>query len=171
MTSRLQPLSALPRRASPFVLIALLSLLTTTACDPNRAREADLGTPFTLRLGQSAALADSGFDITFESVVRDGRCPALVECESHSPVIVVLTLLEPDGRQTRLEMNPEPAFAELGVAPSVTTVANIEISLLLVEPYPQVPEDLQSFDDYEVTILVTANASAAVPFSFPPGSS
>jgi hypothetical protein len=57
------------------LLLALgLVLITLPACGP-RPAPAALGQVFSLKLGQSAAIANEGLTLTFAAVQEDSRCP------------------------------------------------------------------------------------------------
>lgn len=128
----------------------------------------ELDAPFTVANGESAALQEGTLRITFDSVLRDGRCPRKLDCAGQGAV-EILVIVEGGGqqaeeggesRQSNFEMNPDPTLAEFGWAPTTVTFGAYVIDLRAVEPYPQRPEDLEreAFDDYEATFVVSESA-------------
>lgn len=114
----------------------------------------EFGTPFTLENGQSAFLQGVDLRITFDSVLRDGRCPSEVNCAEHGPVEIVVVVQQGDGEWVSHEMNPDPALADVGWAPTTVKYEDLTVELQAVEPYPERPEDLQTFDAYKATLVV-----------------
>ena len=57
------------------------ALLIAAACShAPTAPSAPLGTPFKIGVGQSVRLASAGFELGFDQVLEDSRCPADVMC-------------------------------------------------------------------------------------------
>lgn len=121
------------------------------------------GEPFTLRLGEKARLTDADLEISFETLVVDGRCPTDALCAESAPVQVdvkvqrvgfsVWSILRlsahTDGRGRVLS---EPAA---GALPSGRYGPAI-IALLSVTPYPTTAGMRPR--DYAITLLVTPQA-------------
>ena len=55
-------------------------------------------------------------------------------------------------------MNPEPGLAVPDYGQTSIEVSTIVITLLSVDPYPITPEDLQSFDHYNVKLVVAQSS-------------
>jgi hypothetical protein len=62
------------RRVVLLTLLLGLILIALPACGPRPASVA-LGQDFSLKLGQSAAIANEGVTLTFDAVQEDSRCP------------------------------------------------------------------------------------------------
>lgn len=130
------------------VAVLLLALaLSAGACshttevvveDTASAKHVRLGERFTLRLGETALVAEDGTTIRFESVANDSRCPADVDCIREGEAYAHFTIQE-EG------VAPQPLRLE--IAGFVTEVQDIEryqfqtagryvVALLLLQPYP-----------------------------------
>lgn len=128
-------------------LLLLALALTAGACsnttevvveDTTSAKHVRLGERFTLRLGETALVAEDGTTIRFDRVAEDSRCPADVDCIREGEAYAHFTLQE-DG------VAPQPLRLE--IAGFVTEVQDIEryqfqtagryvVALLLLQPYP-----------------------------------
>lgn len=62
-----------------------------------------LGERFTLGVGQSASIADTGFQITYTELIDDSRCPPEVTCVWEGDAVIAVSLAG----------SSEPATAEL----------------------------------------------------------
>lgn len=141
-----------------FVMILLATAAGCRALDDGRPPEDvsfQLKIPFTVANGQSGVLQQGDLRITFDSVVRDGRCPSEVNCAEQGAVEILVVTEGADGERERYEMNPDPALAEFGWAPTTVTFAKYVIELQAVQPYPRRPEDLEELDGYEATFIVS----------------
>lgn len=144
-----------------FLLVLLLA--TTAGCrvlqgGQRRDVAFELNTPFTVGNGQSALLQQDDLQIKFDSVVRDGRCPSEVNCAEHGAVEILVVVQRGEGEPASYEMNPDPVMVDIGWAPTMVTFEDYGIELQAVEPYPERPEDLEAFDDYEATFVVSEAA-------------
>jgi len=145
---------------SKTTLVLILLLALTAGCrllDGGQMREVPFegDVPFTLQNGQSAVLAEGDLRITFDSVIRDGRCPSQVNCAEQGAVEILVLTQQAEEAPASHELNPDPALAALGWAPTAVTAGGYAIELQAVEPYPEQPEDLETFDDYTATFVVT----------------
>ena len=140
-----------------WTLIIFMSFLST-ACAAQPPLQSEFNTPFTLQLEQTILLPESQATLSFVEVLQDMRCPTQVECETHGPVLVSLVFQQPDQDPILLDMNPEPGLAAAGRGETIREVPPFVITLLSVDPYPTVPEDLQSTDHYTVKLVVTQSS-------------
>jgi hypothetical protein len=136
-----------------WTLIFLLCF-QSTACAAQPHPQSEFNTPFTLQLEQTILLPESQATLSFVEVLQDARCPTRVECETHGPVLVSLAFQQPDQDPILLDMNPEPGLAALGHGETTREVSSFVITLLSVDPYPTIPEDLNSTDHYTVKLVV-----------------
>lgn len=147
------------QRLLAFFSFAVLLCTLLLACRQSSIGPDDIpfqvGAPFTLEVGQSALLEQESLTLTFDSVIGDHRCPSQVQCAEQGAVEILVTVKEANQASETHEMNPEPALARLTWAPSTVTYQNYEINLQAVSPYPELPEDLEDFDDYEATFVVS----------------
>ena len=114
-----------------------------------------LGEPFTLGVGESAMIGNQNFSLTFAEVIRDVRCPTLVNCAENGPVEIAVTLLIQGGEATRYEMNPEEVPKSYGWAPHQVGYFEYLVELMSVDPHPEMPEDAVDFGDYQATFMIT----------------
>jgi hypothetical protein len=133
----------------------MVILLATNSCSNRIIPTAEFEAPFTLELGQTVRLSESAYTITFVQVLQDARCPTQVECETHGPVVVRLAFQHPDENPVYMEMNPDPGLAGPTGGQSVLAISGYEILLISVAPYPDVPEDVSNFEEYEVTLSIS----------------
>lgn len=125
---------------SKTTLVLLFLLALTAGCrllDGGQTRDIpfDLDAPFTLQNGQSADLAGGDLRITFDSVIRDGRCPSQVNCAEQGAVEILVLTQQAEEAPASHELNPDPALAEFGWAPTAVTAGDYAIELQAVEPY------------------------------------
>ena len=123
-----------------FSMIGLAALLV--AC--SSAAGPGLGDQFTLRVGQSASIAELGVWMRFIQVVEDSRCPASVTCiwSGDGAVLIEVAPLNGDSRESVLHTNGEPSTMALGRA---------ELRLVKLDPYPATPGSIAT-GDYVLTL-------------------
>ncbi len=140
------------------VVIFFFIWFLSPACLAQPPLQSEFDAPFTLQLEQTILLPESKATLSFVEVLQDARCPSQVECEFHGPVLVSLVFQQPEDDPIFLEMNPEPGLAAPGRGETSIEVSTFVITLLSVDPYPTVPEDLHSFAHYEVKLVVTQSS-------------
>jgi hypothetical protein len=133
-----------------------LLLAVTVACAhtpqvPPATRTADIGEPFTLRPGESAAIAETPARITFERILSDNRCPVDVQC---------ITAGEARG-SFRLEAEPgrSEAFTLDTDRNATAVVAGYRLSLNSVSPAPRSTVTIDP-KDYAVELTVALSRGA-----------
>jgi hypothetical protein len=105
---------------------ALAVVLVAAACGgsdlaPSASVHAQINTPFTLEIGQSAVLDEPAVVVTFTAVVEDSRCPVDVVCIWEGDAVIRLTLHpgppDSDGPDVvaDLHLNREPRSTPWGV--------------------------------------------------------
>ena len=149
-----------PLKKSIYIFATLFLLAFLSACTPTPPPLAEYGTPVTLALGETAQFQDSAVTLTFAEVLRDERCPSEVECEFHGPVLVRIVFEAPGVGSINLEMNPEPGLAAIGQGETTQGVAGLLVTLMSVDPYPELPEDRQDFSNYKATLLLAPDPAA-----------
>lgn len=132
------------------------------------AEDAAFGQPFTLQLGQTAHLSEVGLDVTFASLLTDGRCPTNIQCAATLPVEVEIAIRRsgsPTGDSLQLSAHTDETGAVIPTAPDVVTSAIVNGStytLLAVTPYPDAQHKSASAA-YLVTLLVTGAEASSSP--------
>jgi hypothetical protein len=114
-----------------------------------------LGESFTLGIGESATIDDQNLTLTFAGVIRDVRCPTLVNCAENGPVEIAVTLQIQGGEAIRYEMNPKEVPESYVWAPHQVGYFEYLVELMSVDPHPEMPEDTVDFDDYRATFMIT----------------
>lgn len=137
-------------------LLALLVVaLLTIACgsdDPTATPDdtkdaAILGEPFTLKVGQSANLAEVDLTLSFISVTQDSRCPSDVTCIRAGDATIVLTVTAMNGERDELSLT----LASNGEATAQSFDVAVTVSNLL--PYPVSTSPIAP-GDYQITVTV-----------------
>ncbi len=112
------------------LLAALIAGCSATA-GPDADTRAELGQPFSLRVGERAEVEEANLRVHFVEVAEDSRCPsnALILCvwEGDAGVVVVVTPVLDDTRPDTLHTTLEPKSVEIGA---------FLLELRLLEPYP-----------------------------------
>jgi hypothetical protein len=121
-------------------MIGLAALLT--AC--SSAAGPRLGDQFTLRVGQSASIAELGLWLRFIQVVDDSRCPASVTCVwgGDGAVLIEVAPLNGDSKESVLHTHVDPRSLPLGRA---------ELRVVKLDPYPATPGSIP-MNDYVLTL-------------------
>lgn len=154
-----------------FLLCTLLAGCQISFQPKPTLRPAALGQPFTLAWGETATLADAGLDVTFDTILNDGRCPSQMECYATMPVVVAITVKKKDsGVWSTLTLQAHTTQSGDVVPSAPDSVLSdrygaYTISLARVAPYPATRDQLAS-RDYRVTLLVSpTDASTPVAIS------
>ncbi|MDH3292141.1 MAG: hypothetical protein OEO20_13695 [Gemmatimonadota bacterium] len=138
---------------TPWLLTLTLVLGCASTVGPDLsgtfAVAANLGEPFTLKVGQRARIDDADLAVRFVEVVGDSRCPsnALILCvwEGDGAILVEIAPLGGgDARADTLHTTLDPKWVLMGT---------VLLELLQVDPYPTdfTPIPL---DAYEATFTV-----------------
>jgi hypothetical protein len=80
---------------------------TPTPWDREPLPRYDIGTPFSLKIGQSAEVDEGRLLVHLSAVVNDSRCPADVVCVRAGDVTAVLEMTSHDAGTTRAEVKFE----------------------------------------------------------------
>jgi|GEM_PF-738439 len=107
-----------------------------------------LGKEVSLGVRQSLIIDSESLEVKFLGVVSDSRCPKGVNCFSAGQAIVMIKVFksgEDLGNFKLIDTNDAKGHS--------TQVDVYKISLLKVEPYPEVNKNINS-DDYRITIRV-----------------
>jgi hypothetical protein len=106
-----------------------------------------LGREFTLRVGQSAVVDDTGLRISLAKVADDSRCPVDVQCVWEGDAAVTVEIADPSA----------PGAYELhtsGRYPREVTHGSYRVTLVQLEPTPRSSVPL-SPADYRATFRVS----------------
>lgn len=147
----------------------LFALLLLTACrlelpPAPMGNSAPLDTPFTLKAGQSIAVAGEPATIRLERWGDDKRCPADAECAESGPVKLQITLARRGHTMTY------PVFvahtdrdgnvlADAPGADATTQIGPYRITLTAVTPYPTGSQPIP-WDAYNATFVVSKDLAA-----------
>lgn len=105
-----------------------------------------LDAPFSLKVGQSAAVSGTRLRIRFEHARDDSRCPTDVVCVWGGNARVRLSV-DVDGEVEPLDLNT-------GLDPRAAPVDGLVVSLEALQPEARTAIDIAP-DDYVVTLRVT----------------
>lgn len=105
-----------------------------------------LGQPFELHPGDSARLAD-GFEVRFDGVRSDSRCPIDVQCVSAGDAVVAISVTPPGGARVERELH-----TQLGGTETVINDYTIKLTALTPSPRSNRPVDP---DAYVATLTVS----------------
>lgn len=123
---------------------------------------AEVGQPFTLRWGQSAHLPDDKLDVTFASVLADGRCPTNIQCAATMPIEVAVKVAE-TGRDLSSELvlsahtNHDGSVIASAPATPSASFGDHAVTLLNVTPYPDAKHKTMN-SEYAITLLLSKPA-------------
>jgi len=145
-------------------IIALLVLaIAVMACQtlaplPDIASET--GSEFTLGIGQSATVEDTGLIVTLKSVPGDDRCPYELECAMSGPVSLTITVQKDSGTPVDLDLqsftdyegrSPDGHFE--GINDQVEYEGYV-IQVKGILPFPQRSHNEIRDSQYRVTLIV-----------------
>ncbi len=125
-------------------LLPLLLLVAGCSGSPTQPSIA-AGTPFDLRIGQTAVAAD-GLRVTFDAVRADSRCPMDALCIRAGEAVIAVTLAAPGEPSATRELQTVPSQAQ-------TSYSRFLITLSQLQPYPRSDRQIQPAD-YVATLLV-----------------
>lgn len=146
---------------SSVLLTLLIWVLAGCQMSTPQPITAPLDEDFTLEAGQSATITGTDLRVTFNSILKDERCPSDLECAASGPVAVSLSVQQGDGTVTDITLqtftdyegrSPEGPFE--GIQDRIP-VGDYWIRVKGVVPYP-----VKSFNEikdaqYQVTLAVS----------------
>ena len=131
------------RGAILLAILVSLGLLFGCADDPTGP---EAGEPFMLVPGERVTLEPMGTDVRFLRVAGDSRCPLRAQCVWAGDAAVVFEIAPRDGDAVEhtLHTNEGPKAVVLG---------SYELTLLKLNPYPDVPGDITP-EDYRAMLVL-----------------
>jgi hypothetical protein len=128
--------------------LGISMLFSLTGCAESEMQEVQLGTEFTLGVGQSATLKGEDLTITFVEVITDSRCPSDAICIwlGEASCLAEFT----DDSETRRKVLTQPGLS----APVTTGYARYEITFDLL-PYPTADKPIKA-EDYRLHLTIRA---------------
>jgi hypothetical protein len=143
-------------------LFALSALFLSIGCTPPPVKF-DLGSPFSLKIGQTGECNSvKGFSVKFDKVTADSRCPQGVECITAGRADLALTLSK-DGAS-------QPATLSFTIAEGTNNRVDFKghtVRVIAVEPLRKQGVEIKP-GDYTIQVVVTETPK--VP-TFEPGKS
>ncbi len=140
------------RTRSIALLLAIAAPCVLTACDHDVAGRAEksaaLGEPFWLAAGATAVIEGTGWDLTFDRVVSDDRCPVGSNCLTWLVGVRVSLTARLDGRP------PETVQVSTITGPTSFAAGHLQAQLLGVEP-ERYPDQEIPADQYRIQLVVS----------------
>ncbi|HEX9921359.1 MAG TPA: tetratricopeptide repeat protein [Anaerolineae bacterium] len=149
----------------------ILLLVVTTACGggtnppatvvkpaagPPLPAIISLDIPFTLQAGQTAVLESETLVITFDTVLRDIRCPSSVQCAESGFARILIVVQSTGQSPVTYDMNSDPFYkANMGLGVNTVSHSGYDIRLAALDPYPQIVDQTIPLEDYRATFVVT----------------
>ena len=134
--------------AIPFALAACTSPVTISGDGPRVVTSrAEVGRAFDLRVGEEAAIAETGVRVRFDSVRQDSRCPTGVQCVWSGDAEVALRITTA-GR-------PADLVLHTNVDPRAANAAGHLVRLEGLRPHPAEGATIPP-GEYVATLIVTA---------------
>ena len=121
---------------------------------------ARINEPFTLKLGQTIAVADLDTQVAFESVTQDSRCPTRATCATSGEANVVIAL-QRDGKTDRLTLGTNLANATK--RSSLFNSAGVYLNALTPHPQNEFASKEIAPSEYQVTLVVVNYVSLPAP--------
>lgn len=127
------------------MFVALVAALLASACSESPTRPSPIDRVFTLVPGQVAQVEGAGFDLRFDGVEGDSRCPADAFCILGGDAAVRLTVLAVSGaRSIELRTGSLQPVRE----------GDVTIALVELQPYPFSARPIEPHE-YRATLRVT----------------
>ena len=93
------------------VLFALVLLFGGAGCgSPEGPRDASLGSPFDVAMGETVAVAGEDLHVTFESVTEDSRCPEGAQCVWEGDAVARVTLVKSPEKSVTVDLHTNGRF-------------------------------------------------------------
>lgn len=110
-----------------------------------------VGTPFNLRIGQSARVVDASLIVSFRELREDSRCPIGAQCAAAGNAQIVVGTVATDGTaiQSTLNLTGNNQF------PSRITAGGFDVSFQALTPSPTVNATIGR-DQYVAAFVVTS---------------
>ena len=134
------------------LMIGLISLTACSGVPGTSGIDAELDTPFQLKIGQSAQIVSEGLTIDFLEVTEDSRCPGDVECIVAGKVSTLISITENDAVRGDYNLT----FGNGEDSSAVTTPDGFTVQLKAVAPYPNTSQPIDRAD-YKAIFLVSEN--------------
>ncbi|MFC2059292.1 hypothetical protein ACFLTS_06650 [Chloroflexota bacterium] len=136
------------RKYCLLLLVVAALIWSVAGCGGDDEVKARLGQEFSLRIGQTAAIAGEDLRISFDEVTEDSRCPRNVTCIWEGRVSCVVQVIEGGSPHALLlteygtgDQNARENYGEYQIA-------------FHVEPYP---EEADGIPDHEYELLLTVD--------------
>lgn len=132
------------------VLWTLFALLGLPACRPGSSgTDIELGTPFSLSVGETRSISSQRLKVQLSRVVADSRCPEGVTCVRAGEAILSfrLTLAGKSQPEVLLGLPPDSV-------PDQQTVEGFTLKIEALEPHPKVGAPPVP-GDYRATLRIT----------------
>ena len=151
------------------IIVLLFAVLLLAACrlelpPAPMGNSAPMDTPFTLKAGQSIAIAGEPATIRLERWSDDKRCPADVECAESGPVKLQITLARQGHTMTYPVFMAHTdrdgnVLTDVPGTDATTQIGPYRITLTAVTPYPTGSEPIP-WDAYNATFVVSKDPAA-----------
>ena len=134
-------------RLATLSLVAFVLPTILVACD-EKPTGPEVGAEFTLEVGDRAILDAAHTIVHFVAVAEDSRCPSQAQCVWAGDGAVVLEIAPAagDAAEDTLHTNPESG-------PGAVSLAGYELTLLRLDPFPEIPGDIAP-NDYLATLAL-----------------
>lgn len=142
-----------------FAAVAALALLSACSEPPaplpvqSQLQQADV----TLRQGERIRLEGSGYELLFNEIKTDSRCPAGVSCVWAGTVVGGFAVARP-----AMDMSILPDYPLELTLGEAKALLGLEFTLTAVEPPTKVGEAIKQ-EDYRVTVRVRGTPAASRP--------
>ena len=125
------------------ITIFLFLILFVTGCQhPEGPEVIGYGEEFDLKLGDQATIGPNNMTIEFLDVLGDSRCPENVFC------------VWAGNGEVQLRFAHQNIRLNTYLNPKDSTISNVNIQLLRLEPYPVAPVQIEK-EDYQVRLLIS----------------
>lgn len=133
--------------AISILAVSLFLTLAGISCSGEKEIAAQLGTEFTLTVGQTALISSEGLKLTFVKVTEDSRCPKGVECIQAGKVTCRVAV-NYHGAQSSADMTVEgdPALSR-------GTLGDYRV-IYRVHPYPEAGKEIAA-SDYTLFLIIS----------------
>lgn len=134
-------------RLATLSLVAFVLPTILVVCD-EKPTGPEVGSEFTLEVGETATLDAAHTSVRFLAVAEDSRCPSRVQCVWAGDGAVVLEIAPTVG-----DAAEDTLHTNLDSGPGAVVIASYELTLLQLDPYPETPGGIAS-DDYRATLAL-----------------
>lgn len=121
----------------------LLLLMICTACQSSLTSGLyEYGDELELAIGGTARIGTDRVLVEFVDVLEDSRCPSNVVC------------VWAGNGKVRLKVENDVIMLNTYLDPKDTTIADLDVQLLNLAPYPEHPRQFEK-NDYRIRLLIT----------------